>query len=82
MARSRGTLLTIALVIGLVLVLIAVFRSCREGSVPPAERGRLDETSYLVLNLDRRGASGGPAAAEGVVTHEMQTHEMQLRAFV
>ena len=51
MARSRSTLLTVVLVIGLVLVLIAVFRSCREGSVPPAERDQLDETSYLVEHL-------------------------------
>ena len=73
MRRSRSTLLAIALVIGFILVLIAVFRSCREGTVTPDERDRLDETSYMVLlNSDIRDADARTAAAGG----------MQLRTIV
>ena len=43
---SRGRILTIVVAIAFIIVLIAVFDSCREGTVPPAERDRLDETSY------------------------------------
>lgn len=43
---SRGKLISIVIGIALVVLLIAIFRSCRSGTVPPAEREVLDETSY------------------------------------
>lgn len=43
---SRNRIIAILLGITLALFLFAVFRSCRSGSVPPAEREAVDETSY------------------------------------
>lgn len=43
---SRGRIISVLLAIAFIVVLIAVFESCRSGTQPPAERDRLDETSY------------------------------------
>lgn len=43
---SRGKILTSLIALAFVVVLLAVFRSCRSGSRPPSETGTLDETSY------------------------------------
>lgn len=43
---SRGKILALLIALAFVLVLVAVFRSCRSGSEPPSETGPLDETSY------------------------------------
>lgn len=43
---TRGKIIAIVLGIALVVLLFAVFQSCRSGSAPPAERDLLDESSY------------------------------------
>lgn len=43
---TRGKIIAIVLGIALVVLLFAVFQSCRSGSTPPAERDLLDESSY------------------------------------
>ena len=43
---SRGKILTALLAVALIVVLIAVFESCRDGTRPPAERDRLEGTSF------------------------------------
>jgi len=43
---SRGEILTLLIALAFIVVLLAIFGSCRSGSQPPPETGTLDETSY------------------------------------
>lgn len=54
---TRGRIITVIIAVASVLLLVAIVRSCRSGSRPPAERGVLEETQY------RTDASRLPPAA-------------------
>ena len=43
---NRARILTILIALALLLVLVAVYRSCRSGSRPPAEGGGMEEATY------------------------------------
>lgn len=42
---SRRTIITAVFAVALLVLLLVIFRACRSGSRPPAERDRLEGTS-------------------------------------